>query len=102
MFYLKKPQEWTSFTFSRACNDDGLLLKPSKPITAIDSQIYAKALGSEYGPEGEVWSTYTMISDIPFGIIFAADMKSSYNMTTNNIGIPYWVIDDSNLKYLNT
>lgn len=26
----------------RSCNDDGLLLKPSRPVTSIDEQIYAK------------------------------------------------------------
>lgn len=71
----------------RSCNAEGLLLKPSKPITSIDQQMYAKALGTLYGPDGEVWSTFSNISNNIFGILFAADIKSpSYQITPKNIG----------------
>ena len=70
----------------RSCNQDGLLLKPSKPITSIDVQIYAKAFGSVYGPMGEVWSTYSNISGIIFGILFAADIKNKFEINPTNVG----------------
>lgn len=70
----------------RSCNEEGLLLKPSKPITSIDAQIYAKALGSAYGPVGEVWSTYSNVSRYVFGIVFAADVKNTFDVKPSNIG----------------
>lgn len=70
----------------KSCNDEGLLLKPSKPVTAIDAQIYAKAFGFAYGPNGEVWSTYTEIGNFTFGIIFAADIKLSYAILPEQMG----------------
>lgn len=79
--------EYTNRTLiMRSCNQDGLLLKPSKPITSIDAQIYAKSLGSAYGPTGEVWSTYSNISRLFFGILFAADMKNTFNIKPSNAG----------------
>ena len=81
----------------RSCNAEGLLLKPSKPITSIDQQMYAKALGASYGPEGEVWSTFSNISNNIFGILFAADIKSpSYQITPKNIGFT------TNVNYIST
>lgn len=70
----------------KSCNDEGLLLKPSKPATAIDAQIYGKALGFAYGPNGEVWSTYTKIGNFTFGIIFASDIKLSYSILPEQMG----------------
>lgn len=70
----------------RSCNEDGLLLKPSRPITAIDQQIYARALGAGFGPIGEVWSTYSQISGYTFGILFAADIRGTYVINRQNIG----------------
>jgi len=54
----------------RSCNSDGLILKPSRPATAVDSQIYQAAFN---GFKGEVWSTYNNISGWIFGIIFATE-----------------------------
>ena len=61
-------------------------MKPSKAVTAIDAQMYAKVFGKEHGPDGEVWTTHSNISKSIFGIIFAADMKSNYFMTSDNVG----------------
>ena len=69
----------------RSCNEDGLLLKPGKPITAIDQQIHASTFGSG-GPIGEVWTTFSQISKYTFGIILAADIKNTYFMTSENVG----------------
>lgn len=79
--------EYTNGTLiMRSCNEEGLLLKPSKPITAIDAQIYAKALGSAYGPVGEVWSTYSNVSNSFFGIVFAADIKNLFDLKPRHVG----------------
>jgi hypothetical protein len=78
----------------RCCNDDGLILKPSKPITAIDAQIYASAL-MEKSPFGEVWSTYTKINDLVFGIVLAIDMQGEFIITPKNCGFDILVRRES-------
>ena len=72
----------------RCCNDDGLILKPSKPITAIDAQIYQLAIGQSNGnsPFGEVWSTYSKINELIFGIVLAIDMRGDFIITPTNCG----------------
>ncbi|CAF0793390.1 unnamed protein product [Brachionus calyciflorus] len=87
----------------RSCNDEGLLLKPSKPVTALDIQIHNRALGAAYGPDGEVWSTYSTISNYTFGIIFAADIKNNYNLKPEQMGFKikenksyFWLDGNSN------
>ena len=55
-------------------------------MTAINQQIYALALGKEFGPDGEVWTTYSKINQYTFGIILAADIKNTYYMTPANVG----------------
>lgn len=64
------------------------MLKPSKPITSIDAQMYAKAFGIAYGPDGEVWSTYSNISGLIYGILFAADMANTFDVTPSFVGFP--------------
>ncbi|XP_046547807.1 uncharacterized protein LOC124257721 [Haliotis rubra] len=67
----------------RCCNDDGLILKPSRPATAIDDQIVEAAFQDGSGPDGELWTTYTHFDDVDlrFGIIFAANTSTPYNIT---------------------
>jgi hypothetical protein len=74
-------------------------LKPSKAVTAIDAQMYAIVFGKEHGPDGEVWTTHSNISKNIFGIIFAADIKSNYFMTTNNVGFNVSVNFDYSLSF---
>ena len=56
----------------RSCNDDGLLLKPTKGLTAIDQHIYFKALGKGYGINGEVGSAHSTINNLTFGILLGS------------------------------
>ncbi|XP_071097695.1 uncharacterized protein [Haliotis cracherodii] len=67
----------------RCCNEDGLILKPSRPATAVDDQIIEAAFQDGSGPDGEVWTTYTQFDDVHlrFGIIFAANTSTPYNIT---------------------
>ncbi|XP_046547850.1 uncharacterized protein LOC124257765 isoform X2 [Haliotis rubra] len=66
----------------KSVNADGLILKPSRPATAIDNRIRRMAWSDFDGPNGEVWSTYSDFGgDNKYGIILAADLKGSYNMT---------------------
>ena len=86
----------------RCCNNDGLILKPFKPATAIDEQIYATAFlnNNEFG---DIWSTYTSyatdIGVLTFGIVLAFDLKSEFYVTQNNCGFQTNVI--KNLLKLN-
>ncbi|XP_078674668.1 uncharacterized protein LOC144912809 [Branchiostoma floridae x Branchiostoma belcheri] len=70
----------------RSCNAEGLLLKPSRPATAIDLQIAQKALQLDLGPKGEVWTTYSDISGLRFGIILAADLQEDWNINAVTAG----------------
>ncbi|XP_064616875.1 uncharacterized protein LOC135480876 [Liolophura sinensis] len=70
----------------RCCNADGLILKPSKPATAIDAQLLQASFQDGRGPDGEVWSTYTQISGQFYGIILAADLKTPYSLTPQAAG----------------
>ncbi|KAK7102674.1 uncharacterized protein [Littorina saxatilis] len=71
----------------RCCNAEGLILKPSKPATAIDDQIYQTALGSNYnGANGEVWTTYSAVGGLRFGIIFVPNITGQYSITPTKAG----------------
>ncbi|XP_041369682.1 uncharacterized protein LOC121383654 [Gigantopelta aegis] len=79
----------------RSVNADGLILKPSRPATAIDAQIMKHpcfilkaAVSSFDGPRGEVWSTYSHVAGLTFGIILAADLPTDYNITPRLAGFP--------------
>ncbi|KAK7102302.1 hypothetical protein V1264_020540 [Littorina saxatilis] len=72
----------------RCCNAEGLILKPSKPATAVDDQIYQTALGGHYsnGVEGHVWTTYIEVGGLKFGIIFVPDIYGVYSITPTKAG----------------
>ncbi|CAH1786227.1 unnamed protein product [Owenia fusiformis] len=61
----------------RCCNEDGLILKPTKPATPIDRMIKQRAFQDGAGPAGECYSTYSQIGSMEsatrFGILLAAD-----------------------------
>lgn len=64
-------------------------MKPSKPITALDAQIYANVftdLGN-FTNVGEIWSTYSTISGFTYGIVFGADIQNTFYVTPTNCGI---------------
>ncbi|XP_055899050.1 uncharacterized protein LOC106071759 isoform X1 [Biomphalaria glabrata] len=68
----------------RCCDSEGRILQPSKPAKAIDDQIKRSAFPTYAGPDGEVYSTYSNISGYIFGIVVAADLKNSYNLTPSS------------------
>ncbi|XP_067661068.1 uncharacterized protein [Haliotis asinina] len=66
----------------KSVNSDGLILKPSRPATAIDNRIRRMAWSDFEGPDGEVWSTYSDFGGKnKYGIILAADLQGNYTMT---------------------
>ncbi|XP_048245186.1 uncharacterized protein LOC124119104 [Haliotis rufescens] len=71
----------------KSVNADGLILKPSRPATAIDNTIRRMAWGDFEGPDGEVWSTYSDFGGKnKFGIILAAELTGNYTMTPGMAG----------------
>ncbi|KAK6165978.1 hypothetical protein SNE40_022777 [Patella caerulea] len=71
----------------RSCNAEGLILKPSKPATAIDKQIQQMAFGGNIGPEGKIYTTYSNIDNYIFGIILAANISMDYTLRIQDTGI---------------
>ncbi|XP_067662767.1 uncharacterized protein [Haliotis asinina] len=71
----------------RSVNADGLILKPSRPATAIDNRIRRIAFGDFEGPDGEVWSTYSDFGgQNKYGIILAAELNGDYSITPDIAG----------------
>ncbi|CAL1547276.1 unnamed protein product [Lymnaea stagnalis] len=68
----------------RCCDSFGKILQPSKPATAVDDQIKKKAFSSYPGPDGEVYTTFSNISGLIFGIVLAADLSNSYDLTPSS------------------
>lgn len=97
---------WKYSFVCRSCNSEGKLLKPDIAATAIDDQFYQVnrfsnhsqtsnqtfelcdechlVFQSSFGrPEdfGEVWTTHSEISGFFFGMIFAAEVNSTFYLT---------------------
>ncbi|CAF0787041.1 unnamed protein product [Rotaria sordida] len=75
----------------KCCRQDGLILKPSKPLTMIDLLINDWALHQGI-IQGELYSTKTIINDKIFSIIFASSMRRSYSIKPSMIGSPDGII----------
>ncbi|CAF1333687.1 unnamed protein product [Rotaria magnacalcarata] len=68
----------------RCCRQDGLILKPTKPLTMIDLAISDWAL--HHGViQGELYSTKTIINNEIFSFIFASSMKRNYSIVPSMI-----------------
>ena len=56
------------------CRADGVLLKPDRPATPIDSYWSVRAFGvaepETKGPRGELWSTEVTISGLTWQLVF--------------------------------
>jgi len=63
----------------QTCNDDGLLLKPDKPATAIDRSFLPSA------PNGEVYATYSNISGYYWQYVLAADLKETFDLYPSDL-----------------
>ncbi|CAF5095236.1 unnamed protein product, partial [Rotaria sp. Silwood1] len=61
----------------RCCREDGLILKPDRPITMVDSLI-ADWAENNGDIQGELYSTQTTINNQTFYIIFASSMRKDY------------------------
>jgi hypothetical protein len=68
----------------RACTKGGLLLHPSRPLTAIDKQVTAGVFPSS-GPSGSVYATYSYVSGWAFDSALAAELTSPYALTLSDL-----------------
>jgi hypothetical protein len=66
------------------CADDGLILKPSKPLRTIDSSFTQRAFGSG-GPLGQVWTTHTWIDTLQWHHVFSADLSYEYDFVPGDL-----------------
>ncbi|CAF1132035.1 unnamed protein product, partial [Didymodactylos carnosus] len=78
----------------KCCNEDGLILKPNRPLTMIDKLLQDWSM-NDGTSQGELYSTYSTVGpdDSPyrFYILFASNMKSNYDIYPQDLGIsvPY-------------
>jgi hypothetical protein len=75
----------------RCCRQDGLILKPSKPLTMIDLLISDWATNKGIS-QGELYSTQTILNNEIFSIIFASSMRRNYSLIPSMIGSPSGLI----------
>ena len=81
----------------RCCNQDGRLLRPSRPATAIDAQIMTDAFRTGSMLQiGEIWSTHSDIvgvegtkqTVIKHGILLAAGITDRFSVRLQDLGFP--------------
>lgn len=65
----------------RTCMEDGTLLQPDAPATALDAQLRQLAFGRG-GPRGEVWSTRTLVGGVAYQQLLVAQLEASYALDT--------------------
>ena len=66
----------------RTCRKDGLLLKPDRPATPIDSYWSVRAFGADVsGPKGELWTTETTIDGLTWMYAFGAMLDEPYELS---------------------
>jgi hypothetical protein len=75
----------------RCCRQDGLILKPTKPLTMIDLAISDWATNNGI-IQGELYSTKTIINNEIFSIIFASSMKRNYSIIPSLIRSPNGIL----------
>jgi hypothetical protein len=54
---------------------------------SLDSTIIQRAFGSG-GPDGELWSAYTVFGELVYHMLLGADLKNSYDMSLKELPMP--------------
>ena len=60
-------------------------LQPSRPATAIDA-IFLKRSGLGSGPDGELLTTYSLVSGGRYTTVFGAVLGADYSLSTTDLG----------------
>ncbi len=61
----------------KTCNAEGLLLKPSRPLTSIDHTFKSRAFDKSFGALGTIQSTWSLVSEHLFDIVLGASLTSA-------------------------
>lgn len=69
----------------KTCMQDGTLFRTDRPITTIDECFLAT--NSPRRPQGEVWSTFTMVGSFKVYHILAANLTKPYILYPHTLGI---------------
>lgn len=71
----------------RSVNAAGRLLHPSRPATAIDRQVAARAFGPALsgGPAGEVWATGSYVSGWTWGHVIAMVLTAPFSFLPGDL-----------------
>jgi len=74
---------------SRLYRPDGLLLKPSRPVTAIDAQFIGSVFpDSGLGAQGQVYSTVSTISGHLWSFVTGVLMAKPFHLYPHHIALP--------------
>ncbi|KAK3087626.1 hypothetical protein FSP39_008570, partial [Pinctada imbricata] len=84
----------------RCCTTDGQILRPSKPATAIDTQILQRAFHPLLPGDSEIWSTHTIYDatyhDLYFGTVLVVDPPEGYILFAKDLD---FIIDEGEYMY---
>ncbi|QDZ24382.1 hypothetical protein A3770_13p69000 [Chloropicon primus] len=72
----------------RTCSEDGLLLKPSKAMTAMDFSLVSEAFGGakgEFPARSEIWGTYSRIGEEAWMHVLAADVQNATSLSLRDV-----------------
>ena len=82
-----KPENLDADVILRSCRGDGLILSPSKPLTAVDRYFLSDT-------PTEIWTSHARISNFTFGIIFMSDILTPLNLTAKEINLESAFVSD--------
>lgn len=70
----------------RSCTASGRLLHPSRPMTALDSQVLGDVFGAGAGrPTGDVYATYSVVSTWAWDHVMGVNLQSPYSVTQGDL-----------------
>lgn len=70
----------------RSCDENGRILKPSRPATPIDATYIRRAFRKEgSGPDGVVLATHSLIGGLSWEIILGAVLTKPYSVTPHDL-----------------
>jgi len=72
----------------KACMIDGTLLSHPIPATSIDATFPRLAGLTSAGPQGELWTSGSIVGGQLFGSVFGATLAASYDVSLTTVGYP--------------
>jgi len=72
----------------KACMADGTLLSHIVPATSVDATFPLRAGLTSAGPQGEVWTSGSIVGGQLFGSVFVATLNAPYALPLEAVGYP--------------